>query len=286
MNLIKNKFFVTVVAIAIALSAFSTVLAVTGHSDFLRTGVSFVAKPFRAAFNWIADGVTGFGKYFSSVDSLIEENERLRAELETYRDAAARAELAEGENAWLRDQLGFSNKYSEYTMVDAKITGRSSNNYSETFTLNRGSESGITVNMAVITPSGVVGYIKEVGLGWSRVVTLTDPTSAVGVATASGIYGTAEGSVEYRENGYVVMSCQAKLENGEKLYSTGYGNIYPEGLPVGSVVSSEKDKYGRVYTYKIKPAVDFDSLTRVFVVTGKTVTADTPDTPEDNGNVG
>ena len=140
--------------------------------------------------------------------------------------------------------------------------------------------------MAVITPSGVVGYIKEVGLGWSRAVTLTDPTSAVGVATASGIYGTAEGSVEYRKDGFFVMSCQSKLDAGEKLYSTGYGNIYPEGLPVGSVVSSEKDKYGRVYTYKIKPAVDFDSVTAVFVVTGKTVTSEPPAESEGEGDVG
>jgi len=285
-KLLKNKFFVTVVAIAIVLSVIPTVLSITGHTDILRTGISVVAKPFRAAFNWVADGVTGFGKYFSGVNALIEENERLRAELETYRDAAARAELAEGENAWLREQLGFADKYSEYTMVDAKITGRSSNNYSETFTLNRGSESGITVNMAVISPSGVVGYIKEVGLGWSRAVTLTDPTSAVGVYTATGIYGTAEGSVDHRKDGYFTMSSQSKLDTGEMLYSTGYGNIYPEGLPVGSVVSAEKDKYGRIYTYKLKPAVDFDSVTGVFVVTGKTVTSEKPNVSEGADDVG
>ena len=285
MKLLKNKFFVTVVALAIVLSVIPTVLSLTGHTDILRSGLSVVATPFRAAFNWAADGIIGFGEYFSGVDSLIEENDRLRAELEKYQDAAARAELYEGENSWLREQIGFAGKYSEYTMVDAKITGRSSNNYSETFTLNRGSESGVKVNMAVITPAGVVGYIKEVGLGWSRAVTLTDPTSAVGVYTATGIYGTVEGSVEYRTDGFCVMNSAAKLETDTVLYSSGYGNIYPAGLAVGRVVSSEKDKYGHIYTYKIAPSVDFDSLTTVMIVTAKTVSSEPPESDGD-GNVG
>ena len=285
MKLLKNKFFVTVVAIAIALSAFSTVLSLTGHTDIVRSGLSLAATPFRAAFNWVSDGVLGFGRYFSGVDTLIEENERLRAELEKYKDAAARAELAEGENEWLRDQLGFANTYSEYTMIDAKITGRSSNNYSETFSLNRGSESGVKINMAVITPSGVVGYIKEVGLGWSRAVTVIDATSAVGVYTPSGVYGTVEGSVEYRNEGFCAMSSSYVLEEGTVLYSSGYGNIYPEGLPVGKIVSSEKDKYGHIYTYKIEPSVDFDSVTTVMIVTDRTV-SEAPPESEDNGSVG
>ena len=285
MNLLKNKFFIIVVAVAIVLSVVPTVLSLTGNSDLLRSGLSLAATPFRAAFNWIADGVAGFGRYFSGVDALIEENERLRAELEEYKDAAARAELAEGENAWLRDQLGFVNTYSEYSMVDAKITGRSSNNYSETFTLNRGSESGIEINMAVITPSGIVGYVKEVGLGWSRAVTVTDPTSAVGARTAFGVYGTVEGSVEYRAEGFCVMSSVSEIEEETVLYSTGYGTIYPAGLPIGKIISAEKDKYGHVYNYKIEPAVDFDSLTTVMIVTGRTVSADAPES-EDNGSVG
>lgn len=271
MKLLKNKFFITVVAVAIVLSVVPTVLSLTGHTDLVRSGLSVIATPFRAVFNWAADGIKGFGAYFSGVDALIEENERLRAELELYRDAAARAELAEGENAWLREQLGFVNTYSEYTMVDAKITGRSTNNYSETFTLNRGTESGVDVNMAVITPSGVVGYVKEVGLGWCRVVTVTDPTSAVGVYTATGLYGTVEGSTEWRQDGYAVMHTDALIEAETMLYSTGYGNIYPAGLPVGKIVSSEKDKYGHIYTYTVDPAVDFDKITYVMIVTGRTV---------------
>ena len=201
------------------------------------------------------------------------DNKQVAARVEELERENAHVEVLEGENAWLREQLGFVNTYSEYTMVDAKITGRSTNNYSETFTLNRGTESGVDVNMAVITPSGVVGYVKDFVLGWCRVVTVTDPTSAVGVYTATGLYGTVEGSTEWRQDGYAVMHTDALIEAETMLYSTGYGNIYPAGLPVGKIVSSEKDKYGHVYTYTVDPAVDFDAITYVMIVTGKTVSA-------------
>ncbi len=277
MKLFKNKFFVVTVAIAIVLCLVPTVLSLTGHADLIRSGVSLVATPFRLLYNWAADGIAGFGEYFSGVDALLDENERLRAELEEYRQAAAASELYRGENAWLREQLGFTDTYSEYTFKDARVTGRSSNSYSVTYTLDRGSESGIEVNMAVVTPEGVAGYVKEVGLGWCRAVAVTDPTSAVGVYTVEGIWGTVEGSVNYRADGLCIMdSSSTNLPVGTTLYSSGYGNIYPPGLPVGMITSSVKDKYSHLTTYLIEPAVDFDRLDFVMIVTSRTVTESVP----------
>lgn len=282
MKLIKSKFFIITVSIAIFLCLFSTVLSLIGGLDLLRSGVSLLATPVRAAFNWAADGLEGFAEYFSGVDALVKENAELRAELEKYRQDAARAELAEGENDWLRQQLGFADTYSEYTFKDARVIGRSSNSYSVTYTLDRGSESGIKVNMAVVTPEGVVGYVREVGLTWCRAVAITDPTSAVGVYTPEGAYGTVEGSVDYRADGLCIMTSDVSgLSIGSTLYASGYGNIYPAGLPIGKIVSSVKDKYSRMTTYVVEPAVDFDELGFVLIVTEKSVT-EAP--PQSNGN--
>lgn len=282
MKLIKSKFFIITVSIAIFLCLFSTVLSLIGGLDLLRSGVSLLATPVRAAFNWAADGLEGFAEYFSGVDALVKENAELRAELEKYRQDAARAELADGENDWLRQQLGFADTYSEYTFKDARVIGRSSNSYSVTYTLDRGSESGIKVNMAVVTPEGVVGYVREVGLTWCRAVAITDPTSAVGVYTPEGAYGTVEGSVDYRADGLCIMTSDVSgLSIGSTLYASGYGNIYPAGLPIGKIVSSVKDKYSRMTTYVVEPAVDFDELGFVLIVTEKSVT-EAP--PQNNGN--
>ena len=274
MRFIKNKYFITVICVALVLCIVPAVLASLGGQDYLRAALNFAATPFRAAYNFARDGVRGFGEYFRAVDTLIKENEELREELEKYKQDSARAELEAEENDWLRDQLGFRDSLSEYTLQDASVTGRSSNSYSVTYTLNRGSECGIEVNMAVITPDGIAGYVKEVGPGWCRAVAITDPTSAIGAYTASGIYGSVEGSVTYRADGYCVLNSNATLTKGTLLYSSGYGNIYPEGLPVGKIVDSKKDKYSHVTTYLIEPCVDFDSLTRVMIVTSRTVSVE------------
>ena len=77
---------------------------------------------------------------------------------------------------------------------------------------------------------------------------------------------------KHRSDGYCVMSSTATLANGTLLLSSGYGNIFPEGLAVGKIISSEPDEYGHTATYIIEPAVDFDRISQVFVVTSKKIT--------------
>lgn len=271
MKLLKNKFFVAVVAVALVLSIVPTALALTGHKDFLRSGLVAVSYPFRAAFGLAADGISGFARYFSGMNTLIKENEALKKELDSYREAAARAESAEGELRRLREYNDFVSSHTTYTMTDARVTGRQSNSYSVIYTLNRGSECGIKVNMGVVTPSGVVGYITEVGVGWSRAVALTDPTAAVGVYEPStGLYGTLEGSVAHRQDGLCLLPrvpSDVMMKEGDKLLTSG-GRVFPPDLEVGTVVSSEPDPYTHTASYLVEPAVDFDSVTSVIIITG------------------
>ena len=267
MKLLKNKVFVIVVAVALLLSTLVTALSISGHIEIVGSAANFVTTPFRALFGWIADGAKGFFDYFSGVDKLMKENESLRAQLESYRSAAANAELLGGENAWLREQLGLSEKYSNIKFTDAKITGMSSNSYSDSITLSRGSESGIKEGMAVVTAAGVVGYIKEVGLGCSKAVLLTDPTAAVGVYTKDGLFGTVTGSVGARTSGLCVLEriSVGDLE-GQTLYTTGYGGLFPPDLPVGVIETASVDPYNQTYTYTVRPTVDFSTLRGVMIV--------------------
>ena len=268
MKLLKNRVFVTVVAVALLLSVVMTVLSLSGHIAFMGSAANFVTTPFRAAFGWIGDGVKGVFDRFARVDELLKENEALKEQLETYRKGAERAELLEGENDWLREQMELTEKYSNIKFSDARITGMSSNSYSDSVMLNRGSESGIKEGMAVVATTGVVGYIKEVGLGCSKAVLITDPTAAVGVYTKDGYFGTVTGSIGARASGLCVLERMSVggLE-GQTLYTTGYGGMFPPDLPVGVIESSTVDPYNQTYTYTVRPAVDFSTLRGVMIVT-------------------
>lgn len=270
MKLLKNKFFVTVIAIAIALCMVPTVLYATGQRDLLREGLSIVATPFRVAFNWIADGFEGFGKYFSVMDRLIKENEQLKKELEKYKAGAAEGEVLQGENEWLREQLGFISEYSDCTLRDAAIIGKSATSHSVILTLNRGSECGIEKNMPIIAKDGVIGYVKEVGFGSCKVAAVTDLSSAIGVyCPRTGVYGTAEGSERYILNGHFAVSGLASdcdVAVGDIFCTSGYGGIFPKNFPVGRVVSVTRDEFLRTLTVELEPIADIDGATRVFAV--------------------
>lgn len=277
----KNKFLIIILAVALLLCLIPNVFSLFGIPDILRSAMNIVSYPVRIALNFSVDGVMGLDEYFRSLDSLKKENEELKKELDEMSDYKNQAESLRSENDALRKHLNAEAVIADYKVKDARIIGRTSNSYSVTYTLNRGSESGIKVNMAVITADGVCGYIKEVGIGYCRVAALTDPTAAVGVSTAGGIYGTVEGSVAYRNDGLCIMDSDITgLDNGTVLYSNGFGNTFPPMLPVGKIIDCQKNEYSHIVTYIVQPFIDLDGITDVMIVTEKTATLSAPDTEE------
>ena len=273
-EIFKNKFFVAAVAVALVLCILPTALTFMGHGNLVRDGLSVIATPFRAVFNWVGDGFAGFGKYFSGMDTIIKENEALREELEKYKNDAAASEILRDENAWLREQLGFSSEHSECELEDALIIGQSSSSYASVFILNKGSECGIEPNMAVVAPGGVVGYVKEVSYGSCKVACLTDISTSLGVyCSRSGVMGRAGGHEAYLSDGLFTvegLSVGADVKEGDLFCATGYGGLFPKDFPVGRVVKVTEDEFMRTASAVLEPCVDLDTLTRVFIVKSTT----------------
>jgi rod shape-determining protein MreC len=269
-ELIKNKFFIIAVAVALILCILPTALTVMGHGNAVRDALSVAATPFRAVFNWIGDGFAGFGKYFSGMDALIKENNSLREELDQYKNGAANSEILKDENSWLREQLGFAGEQITCDLEDALIIGQSSSSYSSVFILNRGSEFGIKKNMAVIAPGGIVGYVKEVSRGSCKVACITDLSCSLGVyCSRSGVMGRAGGNEAYLRDGLLTvegldMDCNVQV--GDLFCATGYGGLFPKGFPVGRVKAITEDEFMRTATAVLEPCVELDRLTRVFIV--------------------
>ena len=279
MELFKNKFFIISVAVALILCIIPTTLTVMGQGNAVRDGLSLIATPFRTVFNWIGDGISGFGRYFSGMDQLVAENEALREELEKYKNDAASAEILRDENAWLREQLGFSDTMAEYELEDALIIGQSTSSYSNMYILNCGSESGVEKNMAVIVAGGVVGYVKEVSYGSCKVACITDISASLGVYnTRSGVMGRAGGNEAYMRDGLLTvegLDADADVEPGDLFCATGYGGLFPKNYPVGRVVSVTEDEFMRTSTVVIRPCAELERLTRVFIVKGYSEAVDT-----------
>ena len=152
------------------------------------------------------------------------------------------------------------------------VVDRTSSNWTRTITLNKGTRDGIAVKNCVINEEGcVVGTVTDVGVNWCTVLTCVDTDFEMGArvfrtqeaAVAQGdfnLMGENRLRLEYiSENGDII--------NGDLVVSSGLGGYYPPGLVIGSVTSVQTDASGSADYAVVSPAVDFDTLTEVFVVT-------------------
>ena len=274
MKFVKTKFFIVCLCVAVVLVLVPAVLAAFGQVDILRSGLKTVAKPFEWCGSKIADAVDGFVSVFADYDELQKENEELRAAIESMENEKLDNEVLKEENAWLREYLDIRNKNPDFVLLDGRIISHEAGNYSTVLTVNRGTVHGVRKNMPVITEDGVLGYVSEVGLDWCKITGIVESSSSVGVYTdRTGVIGTVEGDPTLRAEGKCLMSYEstADIKVGDRVYTSGTGSIYPDGLLLGRIVSIEADEATRRIMAVVEPEVDFlalEELEGVMIVLG------------------
>ncbi len=271
LKLIKSRFFIISLAVALLLSIVPGVLCAMGQGSYVRSAIVTVATPFRWAFTKIGEGLSGFSMYFRTLEDLREENEALRAELDGYKNLVYDAELIGEENEFLSSFLGIKEEHVDFLFEDATVIGRESTNYRTVYTLSKGTLHGIEVNMPIITEDGLVGHITEVGATWSKAVLITETASAVGAyIERSGVLGVVEGTYELRTEGacrMVYIEPDSDIRVGDKVLSSGIGEVYPRGIVIGKVTEITVDENSRTLTALIEPSADLDSISKLMIIT-------------------
>lgn len=271
LKLIKSRFLIISLAVALLLSIVPGVLCAMGQGSYIRSALVTVATPFRWAFTKVGEGLSGFSMYFRTLEELRDENEALRAELEGYKNLVYDAELIGEENEFLSEFLGIKEEHVDFLFEDATVVGRESTNYRTVYTLSKGTLHGIEVNMPIITEEGLVGHITEVGATWSKAVLITETASAVGgYIERSGVLGVVEGTYELRTEGIcrmVYIEPDSDIRVGDKVLSSGMGGVYPRGILIGRVSEISVDENTRTLTALIEPSADLDSISKLMIIT-------------------
>ena len=276
MKFLKSKFFIICLVLTLVIALVSGIFAAIGFTGPLKAVFGTVATPFRLLGSLCADAVNGAFGVFEDYGRLESENESLKAELESYKDADYEMGRLEEENEWLKDYIGVATSHPDFALRDAKIIARSTDSYTETLTLDCGSVHGIKKDMPVICENGLFGHVTEVGLDWCYVESIIETSSSVGVIIErSAALGVAEGDVTLRTDGECRMKlfeASADVRVGDRVYTSGgEGSIYPSGIYFGEVVDIKADTQSRTLTAIIKTGTDFTStsrVNRVMIVTG------------------
>lgn len=233
--------------------------------------VKGVLTPIRSGASRLADGAEQIYNYIFAYESLAAENEALKEQLAKLEDEARRADSVTRENSYLRSVIGLKENNPSWELVDAYVISRSSQEWSSTFTVSRGSSAGIQPGMCAITANGeVVGLVSEVGPNYSVIKSVMDSSLEISsTISASGYNGMVQGGYASGLKGLLRMNylpSSAVIRNNDQVVTSG-SMVYPRNLIVGYVVDAGFDDAGVAKYALLKPAVDVGSLELVFIVT-------------------
>lgn len=196
-----------------------------------------------------------------------KQNQDLQAEVTRLRMEQVRLREDAGQAQRLQLLLGFRERFISQTTA-SQVIGTSGSQQSQVIYIDKGTHDGIKADMAVITPDGIVGKIKEALPLSSQVLMINDRDSGAGaILEQSRLQGVLRGTAagELQLDG--IMADQP-VKVGDQVIASGGDRIYPKGFPVGTVSSVAPDRdTGTFLTIKIKPAADLNRLEEVLVVT-------------------
>jgi rod shape-determining protein MreC len=221
--------------------------------------------PFEKGIVWVQSGVTNLWRNYFYLRGVRQENRDLKQEIERLRIEQVRLNQDAEQARRLQALLGFREQFISKTLA-AQVIGSSGSEQSRSIYIDQGSRDGVKPDMAVITAEGVVGKVLRVFRTTSQVLLLNDQTSGVGAILEKSrlqgvLRGTPLGEVVLEK----VMSDEP-VQPGERVLTSGGDQIFPKGLPVGTItkVSPGSELFLNI---RVKPAADLNRLEEVLVIT-------------------
>jgi len=267
----KNGIRVGIIVAAVVLLIGITAAARGGQISFVQNITGIMEAPLKrvlsSAVNWV-DGIYG---YIFEYDSLRAENESLRAQLAEAQESARDGIEASEENTRLRRLLELREQHTDYVLESSKVVLWSSSNWSSSFTISKGSNSGIELGAPVITEYGaVVGQITELGDTWATVSTIIDVDMSVGafvgVSGNSGMVVGEFGLMRDKQAKLTFLADGAQIFVGDDVLTSGSGGAFPAGLVIGTLTAVQTEAGGQVEYGIVEPQCDLDSLVQVFII--------------------
>lgn len=286
----KTTRFKILAAVFVVLFSFMVRAAYTGGAANLLTElVGVVSAPFSYMSSKVSGAATGAFYKFAQAEEVAKENEILKEKVRVLSRQLVDFEKYKQENDQLREYLELKEEHPDYVFEYALVTGRGTAERFYSFTIDKGSLAGIKKRDPVITADGLVGIVSEVGLNYAKVLTIYDIAVEAGAYNVStGDIGLVSGSPELALEGLCAMSLvdrSSKMTEGNLIYTSGYGGVFPKGIAIGEVVGTRPESHGMSLEAHIKPLVDIQSIKSVQVITSFLGQGEQPEEPTESGEL-
>jgi rod shape-determining protein MreC len=240
-------------------------LQITRNHDvrLIRVWAVALVDPFQRSLRGITDFSAGAWRTYRNLLRAQQENQELRTQLVSVQSQIQQLSEQAAESGRLRAMLEFKNQLPFQT-VAAEVIASSPGENSNAIFIGKGLDAGLTSDLAVIAPEGVVGKIIAVFSHSAQVLLLTDPSSGMGVMLEkTRVQGVLKGDSQNFCLIRYIMN-EEPVSSDEAVLTSGLDQIFPKGLRVGTVVATSA---GNIYkNIEVRPAADLSRLETVLVV--------------------
>lgn len=230
-----------------------------------------LVTPFQRASSAISDKVYSSLDMLGSAEDYYNENKELKEEINALYNDMIDYERLKQENIELRTMLELSESNEGFSFSPpCTVISRLVNDPSASFTIDNGTGADISPGDPVVTAEGIVGVCYDVGENNAKVRTLYSPKTAIGVySLRTNTTGIIEGDYELAKQGLCRMSYIDKTSDigeGDIIITSG-SESYPPSQLVGVVESVHMEDSGLSQYAVVRPAVNPESVSLVFVIT-------------------
>jgi rod shape-determining protein MreC len=238
----------------------------------IRGALELALEPVFHIASWPAEAWQSLGEHTRARSDLIAENHQLNQQLlQTAGSLQIQAALTQ-ENQRLRDLLeatqgrAYNFQFAEMLRVDLDP-------FAHKVWIDRGAAEGVVVGQAVIDGLGIVGQVEDVHLHYSTVRLISDPDHALPVQiNRTGLRTVAFGRGETSHLLMPNVPLQADVTPGDMIVTSGLGDRFPPGFPVGEVETVNRDSGETFASVYLRPFAALDRGREVLLIEPKVVT--------------
>lgn len=238
----------------------------------LDTALGYVVIPFQEGISRAGGWLSRRSEELGQIRDLLDENARLKEEVAALTEENTLLQQDKYELNQLRELVGLGEQYGGYEKIGARIISRDSGNWYSSFIIDKGSDDGLTEDMNVIAGGGLVGRITATGPNWARVTSIISDNSNVSAMTlATGDNLIVSGDLQRMSEGVITFTKLVDSKNavaeGDKIVTSDISDKYLPNILIGYIHTINMDNNNLTKSGYITPAVDFEHLSEVLVIT-------------------
>lgn len=247
----------------------------TGIFDRPFTSIlGYAIIPFEKGIGTAGAWISGRSEELVQIRTLLDENEALKAQVALLTEENTLLQQDKYELNKLRQLFELDEQYEVYHKVGARIISRDSGNWYSSFIIDKGTEDGLDTDMNVIAGGGLVGRISAVGPNWSRVTAIiSDNANVSGMTLATQDNLIVSGNLKTMNEGVICYSqlvdSKGAVQPGDKIVTSNISDKFLPGILIGYVLTIEPDSNNLTRSGTLIPAVDFEHLSEVLVITDR-----------------